>query len=296
MSIRHTKYYLILILGAILCIFSTNFCNSFAEEEPSSGNQDWIKRIDLGIEAGTGQKPKLYFETVQPLYQNSAEDKTLFIQPRVNKQDDDETLNLGIGYRWLTRNENILLGMNTFYDHTYEHDHYRAGFGIEALGKILEARVNTYWGLSDKRIVEETGTSTTYEEVVDGFDVEVGGAIIPRLHWLKLYGSTYWFDHKKFDDKEGWRVRTRIEPTDTINCDVTLWDDNKGDMEVRVDVAVNIEFDGWADIRDTFRIAKTNYEDKDLSESMLIPVERDHEVKVEKWIESSGLTIEVGRQ
>ncbi len=282
------------ILFGTLFIFLLFSCNAFSDSVDDRA--DWIKRIDMGIEAGTEQKPIWYFETVQPLYTTIGGDKTIFIQPRVSKQSEDETMNMGLGYRWLTYDESWILGVNTFYDHATEHDHYRAGVGLEALGKIFEARVNSYWGLSDKRLVEETGTSATYEEVVDGFDVELGGNIIPHLPWLKLYGSTYWYDHKKFDDKEGWKARARIEPTDFINCDLIVWDDNKGDTELKADLAVSIPFDTWSDIKETFRISKDKYEDKDLSESMLIPVERDHEIKVEKWMETSGLTVEIGRQ
>jgi hypothetical protein len=269
---------------------------AFSEEEQEN-IPDWLKRINYGIDIGTDQKPMWYFETVQPLYQTSSKDKTLFIQPRANKQGGDETYNLGFGYRWLTKEDNLLLGVNTFYDYTAEHSHYRIGVGLEAIGKVLEGRLNTYWGLSDKRLIEETTTTKTYEEVIDGLDLEFGGPIIPHIPWLKLYGSGYWFDQKHSDDREGWRIRARLDPIKCVTADIIVWDDNKGDTEFQTDVSVNIAFDTLRDIKQAFKLSNKKYADRDLKKQMLIPVERDWEVKVEKWTESKvgGATIEIKR-
>jgi len=277
-----------------ICIMLSFTAVSFAEDE---GTPEWLQRVKFGIDAGTGQKPIWYFETVQPLYQSQAKDRTVFIQPRANKQGSDETLNLGLGYRWLTSNENWLLGINTFYDTTTEESHYRIGFGLEAVGKVLEGRLNTYWGLSDKRVIEETTTTKTYEEVVDGADIEFGGPVIPHMPWLKLYGSGFWFDHKHSDDREGWRLRIRLDPVKCINTDIILWDDNKGDTEIRGNISVRIPFDTLKDFKSAFKLADEKYVDRDLKKQMLVRVERDYEVKVEKWIESKvgGVTIEIKR-
>jgi len=282
-------------LSIFLLLFVTTVV--FAQEEQQQNIPEWLERVDFGVDMGTDQKPRWYFETVQPLYQTNSRDKTIFIQPRANKHGDDETYNLGLGCRWLASEDSVLLGINTFYDHSVEDAHYRVGIGLEAIGKVLEGRLNTYWGLSDKRLVEETSTSYTYEEVVDGADIEIGGPIIPHAPWLKVYGSGYWFDYKKFDDREGWRVRLRLDPIKCIDTDLIVWDDNKGDTEIRADVTVKIPFDTWADIKEAFRLADEKYEDRDLKEQMLVPVERDHEVKVEKWTESKtgGATIEIKR-
>jgi len=268
---------------------------AFAEQRQDI--PDWLKRVNYGIDIGTDQKPIWYFETVQPLYQSPSRDRTLFIQPRANKQGHDETYNLGLGYRWLTDEENVLLGLNTFYDYTEEHSHYRIGFGIEAIGKVVEGRLNTYWGLSGERKVEETSTSTTYEKVVDGADIEFGGPFIPYIPWLKLYGSGYWFNHKHFSDREGWRLRLRLNPIKCMNADLIVWDDNKGDREIRLDISVRIPFDTWEDFKEAFRLADEKYVDRDLRKQMLVPVERDWEVKVEKWTKNKvgGAIVEIKR-
>ena len=112
-----------LFISLTICLFFLLPAEAFAEQRQDI--PDWLKRVNYGIDIGTDQKPIWYFETVQPLYQSPSRDRTLFIQPRANKQGHDETYNLGLGYRWLTDEENVLLGLNTFYDYTEEHSHYR---------------------------------------------------------------------------------------------------------------------------------------------------------------------------
>lgn len=266
-------------------------------ERMADETSDWLKRVDWGFSAGTDVKPTYYFQTVQPLYQSYHKDETLFIQPRVNivRDSGTEVYNLGLGYRWLTPDESRLYGLNTFYDYSAEHSHYRVGVGSELLGKILEARLNTYWGLSSRRTVSRTGASATYEKVVDGLDFELGGPFIPHLPWIKLYGSGFWYDYKHGDDCEGWKLRTRLQRIKTSSLDFILWDDNKGDTEFQIDCRITIPFDTWQDILDSFERSDEPYPDRDLKEEMLEPVERDYNIKVEKWIETVGTTIEVKR-
>ena len=272
-----------------------SFCLTSAGVRAEEDTPDWRKRIDFGIEVGTDVKPNFYFQTVQPLYQSAGEDRTFFIQPRASARGDTEVYNLGIGYRWLNTDQTRLYGINTFYDYSAEHANYRLGAGLEALGKVLEGRLNTYWGLSDKRIIAESSTFASYEKVVDGFDVELGGPFIPHLPWLKIYGSGFWYDHKHSKDLEGWKLRARFEPMKITAFDFIVWDDNKGDPEVRVDSRVTIAFDTWGDIKDSFAWNDEADKDRDLKEEMLKPVERDHDVKVERWMETAGATIEVRR-
>lgn len=111
---------------------------------------EWLKRVDLSIQHGS-EKPRYYIETVQPLYQSRDQTYTFFVQPRISSTDEDWTANLGLGYRQLFLDQQLLGGINTFYDYADNHNHYRLGVGLELLSRYLELRTNGYFPLSYPR-------------------------------------------------------------------------------------------------------------------------------------------------
>src|SRR3989338_3599108 len=82
---------------------------------------EWLKRVDIAAQIGDGS-PRFYLETVQPLYQDHEQIHTVFIQPRISIKDGHGLYNLGVGYRELLFNEQLLAGINTFYDYTDNQD------------------------------------------------------------------------------------------------------------------------------------------------------------------------------
>lgn len=256
---------------------------------------DWLKRMEYSVKIETDKQPIFYFQTIQPLYQTEDKINTWFIQPRVSLRGGNLTYNLGLGYRALV-SENILLGANIFGDYQHLHEHGRLGAGFEVLGNILEARLNTYFGVTSKRVVEETPTNIIYERVADGLDFELGTPL-PYLPWLKVYGQGFWYDFNKSSDKKGWKVRLEAKPSDYLTLEFYTWDDNKGKIEMGGRVRVNIPFDSWTDFKDLFKLAKEPYPSRDLKEYTLIPVERNFDIVVEKWSENktTGVTIEIKR-
>jgi hypothetical protein len=254
----------------------------------------WLKRVEFSTQVETDKKPTFSLETVQPLYQDESKVNTVFIQPRVNLRDERTLYNLGFGYRRLV-SENLILGLNTFGDYQDKSRHGRVGVGFEALGQVLEARLNSYFGgVSSKSNIHETGAGLTVEQVVDGMDLELG-APLPYLPWLKMYGGGSWYDFKKFTDKVEWKSRLEARLNEYTRVEVYAWDDNKGEMEYGGRLRFNVAFHAWTDITKAFKFAKEIFPAKDLTEELLIPVERHHEIVVEQYTESGGLVIEAGR-
>ncbi|MFC1754643.1 inverse autotransporter beta domain-containing protein [Thermoproteota archaeon] len=264
-----------------------------------SETPDWLKRIDLGLEVGTDQKPYGYFETVQPLYQDFDKQHTVFIQPRVVYQADDGAYNLGIGYRRLLDDNNILLGTNAFFDFEDDDKHYRMGIGFEAFINVVECRFNTYIGLSPRRLVKQAGSLYEYEKAVDGFDYEFGGPL-PYVNWIKLYGGGYWYNYEQFKNKEGWKIRAEIKPFKITTINFITYDDNKGDIGYRLDARMTIPF-GMGGLEDkepisNVGISKAAYPEKvDHSNRTLDRVEREHKIEVERYVTTVNAVIEVRR-
>ncbi len=280
-----------------LCILSLTFFfiaiaihSGFSQE---TNIPDWLKRTEFSVYIETDKKPNLYFQTVQPLYQDELKENTVFIQPRVSLSNEELTYNLGFGYRRLV-SENLMLGANIFGDYDDTNSHCRVGAGIEAFGQILEARLNTYFGTTPRRIVEQSGGNTTYEKAVDGMDLEIG-ASIPYIPWLKVYGSGFWYDFKNFKDKYGWKTRLEAKLNDGIKMEFYTWDDNKGKTEYGARIRCSFAFNGVFDFSDNLKISKKPFPKKDLSKQALSPVERSFNITVEKWVETATTTIEVVR-
>lgn len=263
------------------------------ENIPEESIPEWLKRIEFSFQYETNQHPIFYFEMVQPLYQSEDKFDTFFYQPRVSLSAGDLTYNIGIGYRKIV-NDGLLLGINLFGDYEDLHQHGRVGVGAELLGQILEARFNSYIGLTTKRVVESGGGSVTYERVADGLDFELGTPL-PYIPWLKIFASGFWYDFDKFKDKSGWKARLEAKPTDYLVLEFYTWDDNKGEQEYGGKLECRIPFDTLADLKNAFSLSQEPFPAKDLTEQVLIPVERNFDIVVEKWTESANTTIEIYR-
>ena len=277
----------LLFLG-ICCLPKAVFSQ---EGKPVSG---WLDRVEFSFQYETDQKPIFYFQTVPPFYQSEDKEAAFFYQPRISLKNDSLTYNLGLGYRRIV-NDSFLFGCNMFADYEDLHEHSRLGLGLEALGQIWEIRLNGYiGGLTTKRVVERSGGAVTYERVADGLDFEIG-APIPYLPWLKIYTSGFWYDFDKFSDKVGWKTRLEAKLNDSIKLEFYTWDDNKGEIEFGGQLRFNLAFDAISDLKAVFTLAGEPFPKKDLVKQMLIPVERNNDIVVEKWTESAGVTIQISR-
>ena len=270
-----------------------------SESNDNSNNiPDWLKRTSYGVFIETDQKPRVYLETVQPLYQSFDQVNTFFTHDRISIQDERGTYSVGLGYRRLLFDENLLVGINNFFDFQDLHKHYRTGVGLEAIGKILEFRTNSYFRMSPKRRVAETTNSVTFERVANGGDVELG-APLPYLPWIKVYSSYYRYDFQKpRKDMSGWKMRTELKPFKFITVNLETYDDNKGDREYRADTRFNLVFDDLSSksILSLFKLAKEPFSGADLKKRTLDRVERNFTIQVEKWVETGGMTLEIGRK
>jgi hypothetical protein len=284
----------------ILSLFSISFLNAEEEkaQESSSEIPDWLKRTNYGVVIENDYAPRLYLETVQPLYQSSDRINTFFTHDRISIQNARGTYSAGLGYRRLLFNEELLAGINGFFDYQDLRKHYRTGVGLEAITDKLEARANSYFGLSPKRIIEESAATSNYEKAVDGFDVELG-CPVPYVPWIKLFGGYYWYDFKKANKNLiGWKARGEAKPFKFITFNVETNDDNKAKREYRVDGRFSLEVDDFTpkSICSAFKLAKEPFPEVDLRERTLDRVERNFNIMVEKWVESGSMSVEIGRK
>jgi len=267
--------------------------------ENGCNRADWLKRTTIGAIIESDQKPRYYIETVQPFYQSAGKKDTVFTHIRVSEQDEYGTYSAGVGYRRLLFDDNLMAGINTFFDYQDPHQHYQQGVGLEAIGKFAELRANGYFGLSPARKVDEPGT---YEKARDGFDVEFG-VPVPYIPWMKVFGSCYWYDFREGPDVEGWRSRAELKPLSFLTINLETYDDNKGSQEWRGDIRLALWVDSFAP-KDIFAALassfKTALPEVDMKERTLDRVERQFKIVVERWSETAtggvgGFSVQVGR-
>jgi hypothetical protein len=148
-----------------------------------------------GIENG---KPRFEFSNVTGI--NSYGDRTsqTFLQSSANNTNGRTTLNLGIGQRYLSDDENLITGINAFIDYNVDYGHQRSGVGMEVKSPAFDLTANSYFGLTDWK----TGKDSNQEKALDGYDVELAGQV-PFIPSAKIYLQKFKWDMNDATDIEG---------------------------------------------------------------------------------------------
>tara|TARA_Y100000591_G_scaffold292686_1_gene280090 strand:- start:558 stop:1406 length:849 start_codon:yes stop_codon:yes gene_type:complete len=173
-----------------------------------------FKDTDISFKSKEGNKPEIGIKTFKPL--NDTESEITFFQGSFFTHDERETLNLGIGKRILSNDENFMYGLNAFYDHELDFDHQRGSIGAEIKSSILELNTNHYFAISDER----TGKNSVKEEVADGYDLEIG-AHIPYMPTAKFYTKLFEYEIPGGSDFEGLEYSSKIDiPNSGLSVEV----------------------------------------------------------------------------
>ena len=165
---------------------ATNKITSELNKSLTSGLSNIFPTAEVSLSSGKTQKVKGNILVVMPFSDIDDKKNVTFTQGSLYFSDNDqETLNLGIGQRRLLDNENLMLGANMFFDEEFTSRHRRASFGVEAITSVGSLRANQYYGLSGWKTVKGVR-----EKALDGHDMEVG-APLPYLPWTKAYYRTF---------------------------------------------------------------------------------------------------------
>ena len=165
---------------------ATNKITSELNKSLTSGLANIFPTAEVSLSSGKTQKVKGNILVVMPMSDIDDKKNVTFTQGSIYFSDNDqETLNLGIGQRRLLDNENLMIGANMFFDEEFTSRHRRASFGVEAITSVGSLRANQYYGLSGWKTVKGI-----QEKALDGHDMEVG-APLPYLPWTKAYYRTF---------------------------------------------------------------------------------------------------------
>ena len=179
----------------------------------------WMRRTTLSFQFQEGWKPLYSVETVQPLghYDDKSRD-VWFTQQRISRASDiGTTLNVGVGYRRISKDDRRLYGAHLFYDHRFLRHHDRLSAGLEYMSGESEFRFNWYGSASDERVLD--ANLHTLERVANGYILEYGKTF-KNARWARVYVEGYHWNQERQTDKNGLRIGSELQLTPRVSVDM----------------------------------------------------------------------------
>ena len=179
----------------------------------------WMRRTTLSFQFQEGWKPLYSVETVQPLGHYDDQSRHVwFTQQRISRASDSgTTLNVGVGYRRISKDDHRLYGAHLFYDHRFLRHHDRLSGGLEYMSGESEFRFNWYGSASDERVLD--ANLHTLERVANGYTLEYGKTF-KNARWARVYVEGYHWNQERQADKNGLRVGSELQLTPRVSVDM----------------------------------------------------------------------------
>lgn len=163
-----------------------------------------FQNLEVDITDLDGDDTRVTLLTVQPLYENADAGRVTFFQGSLIVMDDADTLNLGLGQRWILRDGTLIAGVNLFYDNEWAAGHERMSVGGELLSSVGDFRINSYTALSDTEVANGAN-----ETALDGMDMELA-VPLPYLPSTRLHAKNFkWDGEAGANDIEGDTISLR---------------------------------------------------------------------------------------
>lgn len=241
--------------------------------------QDNFQNTEVSITGMEDAKPQWEILTVQPI-RDVGDDVTFFQGSLLRWDGDRDTINLGLGQRKFLLDKNILIGANAFYDHEFDVDHSRLGWGAEMLTSVGEARYNEYYHNSKMR--KNSNRAGQSEAAMDGRDYEVG-THMPYIPALKLFAKYFEWDYGSTEDNGFTYTAEFNTPYGfIISAGFTKFDNSKDEQPF-----VKISFNPSQIKQDTKIMQELAYDLKSVEDKKLTKVRRENKIKIVK----AGFTI-----
>ena len=220
--------------------FKNNLAQSAEDYVTSRIEQSLSERfrnVEIDITDLDGEDTRFSIFTLQPLYDNAEAGRATFFQGGIIATDDDDTLNLGLGQRWILNDGKVIAGLNLFYDNEWDAGHERMSVGGEVLTSVGELRVNSYTALSDTKAV-----NGAEETALDGMDMELA-LPLPYLPNTRIHAKSFkWDGANGADDLEGDTIslRSALPLGFSLEAGSTSYDNNGANDADFVSLSFNV--------------------------------------------------------
>ena len=139
-------------------------------------------KTDISITGIESRKTRVAITNVKGFEPSDNGHAQTFIQSSLTNANSRAALNLGLGRRYLSDDENVITGFNAFLDYDPNYGHQRVSVGAELKASAFEFTANSYKALTKWN----KGKNSNQERALDGHDIELG-AQIPYMPAAKLY-------------------------------------------------------------------------------------------------------------
>ena len=251
--------------------YISNFLNGAGDTEVSIGKK-------------RNNKPTGSIMIVRPM--SVEEDSVLFYQAQLNSYhvlgDDRQSINYGIGKRFLSDDKSTFWGINTFLDLDIE-TNSRLGFGTEFRASAFDINGNYY--LDAQGGGNKVGNNT--ERVLDGYDVNITGDL-PYVPWAHItYNDYEWKKEKGSKNSKGSIYTAAIDLSNNLTFEIGRDDNNLINYSNFAKLIYVAGSKKRPNAEDGF--SSTAFQSSDVSKEMLTKVKRSNIITLE--VESSGVVL-----
>jgi adhesin/invasin len=237
--------------------------------------EDRFRNVEIEITDLDGDDTRYSIFTVQPLYENLSAGRVTFFQGSIIALDDDETLNLGLGQRWLLNDGKAIAGLNIFYDNEWDVGHERMSIGGELLTSVGDIRVNSYKALTNGK----TNDDGNEEKALDGMDMELA-LPLPYLPSTRIHAKAFeWEGEDGASDLEGDTIslRTALPYGFELEAGTTSYDNSAKQDADFVSLTFNVaRFHNQQYVEQPKLISDTAYQLTDVTERRFEKVRRQN--------------------
>ena len=244
-------------------------------------------KTEVSISGYSEGKPQYEITNVKGLNFNEQNKTQNFIQSSINSNNERQTINLGIGRRYLSDSENYLFGINSFFDIEPEYNHQRASLGLDVKSSSLEFTANNYFGITGWK----SGKNNNQERALGGYDMELGTKI-PYIPRATFYYKKFKWDLFDATDIEGNTLSLKYaQPSNrgfSLEAGKKSFDGARSDEDF-LTLTYSIFFSGDEEIEknDNEFISDQMFENKSMKKNMLDKVRRHNSIVVQTKFTSS---------
>ena len=234
-------------------------------------NTDRVKHLELDIQVQEKSKPTFSLTNVNKISEGAT--SAFFNQNTVSLHNDDQTVNLGLGYRNLIRDDTVMLGANLFFDYSFDDAHQRNGVGVEAISSVFDIRGNYYDATSGIQNV----TATTTEEAMDGWDTRLDYHL-PLSYDVSIFAGMFEFENAAGTLKVNGEKYGLAGSIGKTNFEAGYIDDNKTGDGTYANITMVF------DLGQPKQLSKANgaLEYVSVRDQLYTPVKRENKIRVAK--------------
>ena len=179
----------------------------------------WMRRTTLSFQFQEGWRSEEHTSELQShCHYDDQSRHVWFTQQRISRASDiGTTLNVGVGYRRISKDDRRLYGAHFFYDHRFLRHHDRLSGGLEYMSGESEFRFNWYGSASDERVLD--ANLHTLERVANGYTLEYGKTF-KNARWARVYVEGYHWNQERQAHKNGLRVGSELQLTPRVSVDM----------------------------------------------------------------------------